>query len=139
MWLKSGGYLVFDRTEAMTVVDVNTGKFVGKGDLQETIFRTNMEAAEEIARQVRLRDIGGIILIDFIDMEKREHRRQVVRKLEEALLKDRSRSTVVEMSELGISRNDQEKIKNRDRFFLTRTLFFLRRRGESVVFRNYSG
>lgn len=69
--MKSGGYLVFDRAEAMTVVDVNTGKFVGKGNLQETIFKTNMEAAEEIARQVRLRDIGGIILVDFIDMEKR--------------------------------------------------------------------
>ena len=118
VWLKSGGYLVFDRAEAMTVVDVNTGKFVGKGNLQETIFKTNMEAAEEIARQVRLRDIGGIILVDFIDMEKKEHRRQVVRKLEEALLKDRSRCTVVEMSELGLVEMTRKRLRKEIDSFL---------------------
>lgn len=111
VWLRSGGYLVFDRTEAMTVIDVNTGKFVGKKDLQETIFKTNLEAAEEIARQVRLRDIGGIILIDFIDMEKREHRRQVVRALEESLSRDRTRCTVVEMSELGLVEMTRKRVR----------------------------
>lgn len=111
VWLKSGGYLVFDRTEAMTVVDVNTGKFVGKKDLQETILKTNLEAAEEIARQVRLRDIGGIILIDFIDMEKKEHRRQVVRALEEFLSRDRTRCTVVEMSELGLVEMTRKRVR----------------------------
>jgi len=111
VWLKSGGYLVFDRTEAMTVVDVNTGKFIGKKDIQETILKTNLEAAEEIARQVRLRDIGGIILIDFIDMGKREHRRQVVKSLEESLACDRTRCTVVEMSELGLVEMTRKRVK----------------------------
>ncbi|MGQ9621980.1 MAG: Rne/Rng family ribonuclease [Candidatus Caldatribacteriaceae bacterium] len=111
VWLRSGGYLVFDRTEAMTVIDVNTGKFVGKKDLQETILKTNLEAAEEIARQVRLRDIGGIILIDFIDMEKKEHRRQVVRTLEEFLSRDRTRCTVVEMSELGLVEMTRKRVR----------------------------
>jgi len=111
VWLRSGGYLVFDRTEAMTVIDVNTGKFVGKKDLQETILKTNLEAAEEIARQVRLRDIGGIILIDFIDMEKKEHRRQVVRALEEFLSRDRTRCTVVDMSELGLVEMTRKRVR----------------------------
>jgi len=103
--------LSFDRTEAMTVIDVNTGKFVGKKDLQDTILRTNLEAAEEIARQVRLRDIGGIILIDFIDMEKKEHRRQVVRALEEFLSRDRTRCTVVDMSELGLVEMTRKRVR----------------------------
>lgn len=111
VWLKSGGYLVFDRTEAMTVIDVNTGKFVGKKDLQETIFKTNLEAAEEIARQVRLRDIGGIILIDFIDMGRKEHRKQVVKHLEMALSRDRTRCTVVDMSELGLVEMTRKRVR----------------------------
>ncbi|HSV30899.1 MAG TPA: Rne/Rng family ribonuclease [Atribacteraceae bacterium] len=111
VWLKSGGYLVFDRTEAMTVIDVNTGKFVGKKNLQETILKTNLEAAQEIARQVRLRDLGGIILIDFIDMGRKEHQKEVVRKLELALSCDRTRCTVVEMSELGLVEMTRKRVR----------------------------
>ncbi len=111
VWLRSGGYLVFDRTEAMTVIDVNTGKFVGKKDLQETIFKTNLEAAEEIARQVRLRDIGGIILIDFIDMGKKEHRKHVVKALKESLARDRTRCTVIDMSELGLVEMTRKRVR----------------------------
>lgn len=111
VWLKSGGYLVFDRTEAMTVIDVNTGKFIGKKDFQETIFKTNLEAAEEIARQVRLRDIGGIILIDFIDMGRKDHRKQVVKTLEMALVQDRTRCTVIDMSELGLVEMTRKRVR----------------------------
>jgi ribonuclease G len=118
VWLKSGGYLVFDRTEAMTVVDVNTGKFVGKKDLQETVLKTNLEAAEEIARQVRLRDIGGIILIDFIDMNKKEHRKQVIKTLENSLLKDRTRCSVIDMSDLGLVEMTRKRVKKGLDYFL---------------------
>lgn len=100
--LKSGGYLVIDQTEAMTTVDVNTGTYVGRRTLEETLFKTNLEAAQAIARQLRLRNIGGIIIIDFIDMGDVEHRRQVVRALEKALLRDRTKVYVVEMSSLGL-------------------------------------
>lgn len=100
--LKSGGYLVFDQTEAMTTVDVNTGGFTGHRNLEETLFKTNLEAAQAIARQLRLRNIGGIIIIDFIDMEIAEHRRQVMRALEKTLGKDRVKTFVTEMSALGL-------------------------------------
>ena len=83
MSLKSGGYLIIDQTEAMTTIDVNTGAFVGHRNFEETIFRTNLEAAVTIARQLRLRNLGGIIIIDFIDMEEPEHRRQVIQALGE--------------------------------------------------------
>lgn len=102
VWLQSGGYIVIDQTEALTAIDVNTGKYVGSNDLQETIFKTNMEAAQEIARQLRLRDIGGIIIIDFIDMEKPHHRQRVVRELDRALERDRTRSTVLGLTQLGL-------------------------------------
>lgn len=100
--LKSGGYLVIDQTEAMTTVDVNTGGFVGHRNLGETIFKTNLEAASAIARQLRLRNLGGIIIIDFIDMEDPEHRRQVMRTLEKGLEKDRAKTGVTTVSELGL-------------------------------------
>jgi len=100
--LKSGGYLVIDQTEAMTTVDVNTGAFIGRRNLEETLFKTNLEAAHSIARQLRLRNIGGIIIIDFIDMESAEHRRQVLRTLEKALARDRTTTFVTEMSPLGL-------------------------------------
>jgi ribonuclease G len=100
--LKSGGYLVFDQTEAMTTVDVNTGGFVGHRNLEETIFKTNLEAATVIARQLRLRNLGGIIIIDFIDMVEAEHRRQVMRTLEKALEKDRAKTGITTVSELGL-------------------------------------
>jgi len=100
--LKSGGYLIIDQTEAMTTVDVNTGGFVGRKTLEETLFKTNLEAAQAIARQLRLRNIGGIIIIDFIDMEDPEHRRQVMRALDKALARDRIKTFVTEMSTLGL-------------------------------------
>jgi ribonuclease G len=100
--LKSGGYLVFDQTEAMTTIDVNTGGYVGHRNLEETIYKTNLEAAQAIARQLRLRNLGGIIIIDFIDMLNEEHRRQVMRSLERALARDHVKTAVSEISALGL-------------------------------------
>ncbi|HET9835033.1 MAG TPA: ribonuclease G [Rhodanobacteraceae bacterium] len=100
--LKSGGHLVIDQTEAMTTIDVNTGAYLGTRNLEETVFRTNLEAAQAAARQLRLRNLGGIIIIDFIDMHDPEHRRQVLRTLEKSLVKDHARTTVYEMSPLGL-------------------------------------
>ncbi len=102
VWLKSGGHLVVDRTEALTVIDVNTGKFVGKSSLEETVLQNNLEAAEEICRQLRLRDIGGIIVIDFIDMESEKNQRTLIRKLKEELAKDKTRTQVFDVSNLGL-------------------------------------
>lgn len=100
--LKSGGHLVFDQTEAMTTVDVNTGGYVGHRTLEETIFKTNLEAAQAIARQLRLRNLGGIVIADFIDMQEEDHRRQVLRALEKHLERDRARTTVYDFSPLGL-------------------------------------
>ena len=100
--LKSGGHVVFDQTEAMTTVDVNTGAFVGHRNLEETILKTNLEAAQAVARQLRLRNLGGIIIIDFIDMRDEEHKRQVMRALEKALDRDHARTQVLEVSSLGL-------------------------------------
>ncbi|MFO1368123.1 MAG: ribonuclease G [Marinagarivorans sp.] len=100
--LKSGGYLIIEQTEAMTVIDVNTGAFVGHRNLEETIFKTNLEAAAAIARQLRLRNLGGIIVIDFIDMLEEEHRRQVLRTLEKSLERDRAKSSIHGVSHLGL-------------------------------------
>lgn len=100
--LKSGGYLIFDQTEAMTTVDVNTGGFVGHKNLEETIFKTNLEAAQAIARQLRVRNLGGIIILDFIDMDEQEHRDQVLRTLEKAMVTDRARHSISAVSELGL-------------------------------------
>jgi ribonuclease G len=100
--LKSGGYLVIDQTEAMTTVDVNTGSYVGRRNLEETIFKTNLEAATALARQLRLRNLGGIIIVDFIDMRDEEHRRQVQRVLERAMQRDPARNKITGVSELGL-------------------------------------
>jgi ribonuclease G len=100
--LKSGGYLIIDQTEAMTTADVNTGGYVGHRNLEETIFKTNLEAAQAIARQLRLRNLGGIIIIDFIDMSQEEHKRQVLRALEKCLDKDHARTHITEVSSLGL-------------------------------------
>ena len=102
VWLKSGGYLIFEQTESLTTVDVNTGRYVGKTDQEETILRTNLEAARQVVQQLRLRNIGGIIVIDFIDMERASNRRKVSEALQEALKKDKARSHVVRISELGL-------------------------------------
>src|SRR5690242_21362942 len=100
--LKSGGHLVIDQTEAMTTIDVNTGAYLGTRNLEETVFRTNLEAAQAAARQLRLRNLGGIIIIDFIDMHDPEHRRQVLRTLEKSLSRDHAKTTVYPMSALGL-------------------------------------
>ena len=102
VWLPSGGHLVIDRTEALTVIDVNTGKFVGSSSLEETVLQNNLEAAEEIGRQLRLRDIGGIIVIDFIDMETETNQLALLRRLRETLAKDKTRTQVFDVSNLGL-------------------------------------
>jgi ribonuclease G len=111
VWLKSGGYLVIDHTEALVSIDVNTGKYVGKRDLEETILKINLEAVGEIVRQIRLRDLGGIIIIDFIDMDREDHRGQVFRALTRALGDDKSRTNVLEISELGLVEMTRKRVR----------------------------
>jgi ribonuclease E len=110
VWLPSGGSIIIERTEALTVIDVNTGKNVGTSNLEETVFRNNLEAAEEISRQLRLRDIGGIIVIDFIDMEIMANRAEVIRTFREALARDKTRSQVFDISELGLVEMTRKRI-----------------------------
>ncbi len=118
VWLKSGGSIVIDQAEALVAIDVNTGRYVGKKNLEDTILKTNLEAVEEIAYQLRLRNCGGIIIIDLIDMEKDENRHRVYRALEEALKKDRARPTIVRLTELGLIEMTRKRIRDT----LTRTL-----------------
>jgi len=118
IWLRCGGYIIIETTEALTVIDVNTGRFVGKNDLEETIFKTNMEAVKEIAYQLRLRNIGGIIIIDFIDMEQEVHREEVFRALKEATQYDKSRVNILKVSEFGLV----QMTRKRNREDLTRML-----------------
>ncbi|MEP6658307.1 MAG: Rne/Rng family ribonuclease [Acidimicrobiales bacterium] len=110
VWLPSGGSLIIDHTEALTVVDVNTGKNVGSTNLEETVFRNNLEAADEIARQLRLRDIGGIIVIDFIDMEIKDNRQKVMTTFRDALARDKTRTQVFDISELGLVEMTRKRI-----------------------------
>jgi ribonuclease E len=110
VWLPSGGSLIIERTEALTVIDVNTGKNVGTSNLEETVYRNNLEAADEIARQLRLRDIGGIIVIDFIDMEITANRNDVVRVFREALARDKTRTQVFDISELGLVEMTRKRV-----------------------------
>jgi ribonuclease G len=102
VWLKSGGYLIVDEMEALTAIDVNTGRFVGKSSLEDTITKTNMEAAREVAEQLRIRSIGGMIVVDFIDMDRPHNRDKVTRAFNEHLRKDRSKAAVTRISELGL-------------------------------------
>jgi len=118
VWLKSGGYIVIEQTEALVAIDVNTGRFVGKRNLEETILQTNLEAAREIAYQLRLRNIGGIIIIDFIDMEKAENREKVFNALREHLRKDKAKTNVLKISELGLV----EMTRKRTRESLCKTI-----------------
>ncbi len=111
VWLKSGGYIVIDHTEALVAIDVNTGKYVGKRDFEETVLKINLEAVTEVVRQIRLRDLGGIIIIDFIDMERAEHREQVSRALRKALADDKARTNVLEISELGIVEMTRKRVR----------------------------
>jgi ribonuclease E len=110
VWLPSGGSLIIEHTEALTVIDVNTGKNVGRSSLEETVFKNNLEAAVEIARQLRLRDVGGIIVVDFIDMEKAGNRGEVVRVFRDALSRDKTRTQVFEISELGLCEMTRKRI-----------------------------
>ena len=102
VWLKSGGYILIEHTEALVAIDVNTGRYVGKHNLEETILKTNLEAVKEIAYQIRLRDLGGILIIDFIDMEKKGNQEKIFNALKEALKKDKSKTHVLPMSEMGL-------------------------------------
>lgn len=111
VWLKCGGYIVIDGTEALTSIDVNTGKFVGSTNLADTVLKTNLEAAREIARQLRLRNIGGIIIIDFIDMDDHEHRRKILAVLEEAVSHDKIKTAVLGLTQLGLVEMTRQKVR----------------------------
>ena len=111
VWLKSGGYIVIDHTEALVAIDVNTGKYVGKRDFEETVLKINLEAVGEVVHQIRLRDLGGIIIIDFIDMERPEHRDQVFKALLKALADDKARTNVLEISELGLVEMTRKRVR----------------------------
>jgi len=129
IWLKSGGYIVIESTEALTSIDVNTGSYVGKRNLEETIVKTNLEAVKEIAYQLRLRNIGGLIVIDFIDMDRQANRERVFMTLKEALEKDRARTTVLEMSELGLIEMTRKRTKEDISLFLTEPCLYCEGRG----------
>jgi len=118
VWLKSGGYIVIDQTEALTAIDVNTGRYVGKRNFDETILKTNLEAVKEIVYQLRLRNIGGLIIIDFIDMERREDQEKVFNSLENNLKSDKTKSTILKISELGLVEMTRKRVREN----LTRTL-----------------
>ena len=110
VWLPSGGSLIIERTEALTVIDVNTGKNVGTSNLEETVYRNNLEAADVVARELRLRDIGGIIVIDFIDMEIRHNREAVEEAFRQALARDKTRTQVFPISELGLVEMTRKRV-----------------------------
>jgi ribonuclease G len=111
VWLKSGGHIVVDHTEAMTVVDVNTGRYVGKRDQEETILKNNLEAVKEIAYQIKLRGIGGIIIIDFIDMEREKNREKVYQALVDAMASDKARTRISRISDLGLVEISRERVR----------------------------
>lgn len=119
VWLKSGGYIIIEQTEALTAIDVNTGRFVGRGSLEDTILKTNLEAVKEVAYQLRLRNIGGIIVLDFIDMEKKSSQEKVYKALLSALKNDRARTVVTKISELGLVEMTRKRTREDIRTFLT--------------------
>ena len=129
IWLKSGGYIIIESTEALTAIDVNTGSYVGKRNLEETIVKTNLEAVKEIAYQIRLRNIGGLIVIDFIDMDREANRDRVFLALKEALEKDRAKTTVMKMSELGLIEMTRKRTRENINLFLTETCLYCEGRG----------
>ena len=118
--LRSGGSLVIHQTEALVAIDVNTGKFVGKDGLEETVFATNLEAVPEVARQIRLRDLGGLLVVDFIDMEAPEHRRRVFERFEEELARDRARTRILQLSEFGLIEVTRQRTRSNLERVLTR-------------------
>jgi len=111
VWLKSGGYIVINQTEALVAIDVNTGKYVGKKNLEENVFKTNIEAAKEIVRQIRLRDLGGIIVLDFIDMEDPQNRARLFETLENEIKKDRSKTKILQISEFGLIEMTRKRVR----------------------------
>ncbi len=111
VWLKSGGYIIIEQTEALVAIDVNTGRYVGKHNFEETILKTNLEAVKEIAYQIRLRNIGGIIIIDFIDMKRTHHKEKVMNQLNEALKKDKSQTNVLPLSDLGLVQMTRKRVR----------------------------
>jgi ribonuclease G len=111
IWLKSGGYIVIDEAEALVVIDVNTGRYVGKKDLEDTILKTNLEAVKEIAHQLKIRNCGGIIIIDFIDMEKDAHKEKILNTLALELQSDIAKTTITNMSELGLVEMTRKRIR----------------------------
>ncbi len=124
IWLKSGGYIVIEMTEALTAIDVNTGSYVGKRNLEETILKTNLEAAKEIAYQLRFRNIGGLIVIDFIDMEKRSNRERVFMTLKEALCKDKAKTNILPVSDLGLIEMTRKRTRANLNTLLTEPCFY---------------
>ncbi|MBN2326992.1 MAG: Rne/Rng family ribonuclease [Candidatus Omnitrophica bacterium] len=129
VWLRSGGYIIIDETEAMTVIDVNTGRYIGKHNLEETVFKTNLESAAEIARQIRLRDIGGIIIVDFIDMRSKEHQDEMIRYFQERLKTDRSRSHFYPLTELGLLQMTRKRVRKSLNKALTQPCPYCKREG----------
>ena len=129
VWLKSGGHIVIELTEALTAVDVNTGSYVGKRNLEETILKTNLEALKEIAYQLRLRNIGGLIVIDFIDMEKKVNRDRVFMSLKEALSKDKAKTHILRMSELGLIEMTRKRTRENLNRLLSEPCFYCEGRG----------
>lgn len=111
IWLRCGGFITIDKTEALTAIDVNSGKYIGNKDLEQTVFKVNKEASEEIAKQLRLRDIGGIIIIDYIDMENEEHKEKIIEILEENFKKDRSKTQIVGFSKLNLLEMTRKHMK----------------------------
>lgn len=111
IWLRCGGFITIDKTEALTAIDVNSGKYIGSKDLEQTVFKVNKEASEEIAKQLRLRDIGGIIIIDYIDMSDEKHKREIIEVLEENFKKDRSKTQIVGFSKLNLLEMTRKHMK----------------------------
>lgn len=129
VWLKSGGYLIIDQSEALTAIDINTGRFVGRDDFEETILKTNLEAADEIAYQLRLRNIGGIIIIDFIDMERYANRQKVFYALKTALRMDKVRTTITKISDLGLVEMTRKRTRESLTQILSESCYFCHGRG----------
>ena len=133
VWLKSGGYLIIDQTEALTAIDVNTGKFVGTTNLADTVLKTNLEAAREIARQLRLRNVGGIIIIDFIDMNKEEDQAAVLSALEEELQKDKVKAHVLGLTQLGLVEMTRKKVRQSLNNIVTKQCPFCEGKGKVLT------
>jgi ribonuclease G len=129
VWLKSGGYIVVNPTEALVAIDVNTGRFVGRTNLEDTVLETNLEAVREIVRQIRLRDLGGILVIDLIDMTEQEHRDQVFRRLLEELARDRAKTKVLAISEFGLVEITRKRSRSNLERLLTQACPYCQGRG----------